>query len=87
MKYKTVPGVIMTSVCGQHYLASPTEIIKINDTAAFCWEILKQGATQEELAARICEYYEAADTDVINRDVHKLIGTLLTKRLIVRCSQ
>lgn len=84
MKYKTIPGVILTSVCGRYYLVTARETMEINETAAICWEKLTQGASEAELAAFVREYCEVADTDSPDEDIRVLIATLQERNLLTR---
>ena len=85
MKYKVVPGVIMTSICEHYFLVSSKETIEINDTAAFCWERLQHESTPEELVLAIREYYEISDIDMVTNDITTLLSSLEGKRFIKRC--
>ena len=86
MKYKTLPGVILTGICGKHYLVSPEATIQINETAAFCWKLLEDRAGEEDLCRAMQEQFEDADQEQLRIDAAGLIQSLRARRLIVRCS-
>ena len=85
MKYKTIPGVILTSVCGHSYLVTPNETIGINETAACCWKRLATGATPEELAALVTEEFDTAENEKVMEDIERLISVLLSSKLAEKC--
>ena len=86
MKYKTIPGVIITSVCDKYFLVTPNETIRINETTAFYWKILEQGATVKDLYEKAVNNYEVEDPEVLRRDLRELVDSLLKKHLLVRCT-
>ena len=84
MKYKTVPGVILTSICDSHFLVAPEETIKVNETAAFFWKKLEQGASVDELVELADESYEIDDMNKLKDDIRDLVDTLMEKHFLVR---
>ena len=84
MKYKTVPGVILTSVCGHNFLVSTRENIEVNETVALCWKRLIQGADVNELVHFLETVYEETPQDVLQRDIHDLVESLTAKHLLMR---
>ena len=87
MKYKTMPGVILTEICGNSYLVSADRTIQVNETTTFCWKQLAKGVDMETLFLQVQEQYEVDDVEMLKNDVSSLIDTLYSKRLIVRCGQ
>ena len=68
MRYKTRPGVVLTSICGEYVLVAAKRnlplcpyVTEINETSAFLWEHLISGATLEELESAVAEEYEIED--------------------------
>lgn len=71
MKYKTRPGVILIQICGEYLLISGAEARKycpysaqINETSAFLWKLLEQGASEKDMIQAIKEEYDTAELDV-----------------------
>ena len=85
MKYKTAPGVILTSICGRYFLVTAETTAEINDTAAYYWEKLRQGASLAELSAMAVEDFEIDDTDVLKADIRELTDSLMERHYLVRC--
>ena len=85
MRFKTAPGVVLTSVCDSYFLIAPQRTVQINDTAAFYWEKLTQGASVEELEELTSERFEIEDLNTVNAGIRSLIAELMEKRLLVRC--
>ena len=85
MKYKAVPGVIVTSACDSYYLVTAEMKILINETAAYYWEKLKGGTDEEELAAWAKERYDIEDEQALLCGIRELIDSMLEKHLIMRC--
>ena len=89
-RYKTRPGVVLTTLDGQYILVSAKSVrsicpytAQINETAAFCWRILEQGADLDELTARMQEEYEIDDPDALRADLAELLGQLEAAQYLV----
>ena len=50
-------------------------IIKLSDSGAFLWKLLEEGATREELIAKLLDKYEV-DEATASADVDRFIGKL-----------
>lgn len=87
MKYKTVPGVITTSVCDSYFLVTTDMIIRVNESAAFYLKRLAEGADEDELIAFAKERYEIEDENDLRADIRELIKSLFAKRLLMRCGK
>ena len=81
MKIKS--GFMMRSIAGCKVVVSVGKrsldfngIINLNDTAAFLWERLEQGATEEQLTAAILEQYTDVDEATARQSVKDFVGTL-----------
>lgn len=81
MKIKS--GFMMRSIAGCKVVVSVGKrsldfngIINLNDTAAFLWERLEQGATEEQLTAAILEQYTDVDEAAARESVAEFINTL-----------
>ncbi len=51
-------------------------IINLNDTGAFLWERLEQGATEDELVAAILDNYTDVDEPTARKSVQDFVKTL-----------
>ena len=60
---------------------APNEIMSLNETGAFLWELLKKGAKQEELVSRLVGEYEV-DEQTAAKDVESFLAQLREKELI-----
>lgn len=67
-RYITRPNVVLTELAGEYALVAFRAslqkcpyITQLNETSAFLWKQLEQGATLEELEAAIEEEYEVDD--------------------------
>ena len=67
-RYKTRPGVILTSVCGEHLLVAAAAVrdlcpyvTEINETSAFLWRQLTSGADLDGLMAALDAEYDLPD--------------------------
>ena len=81
MKIKS--GFMMRSIAGCKVVVSVGKrtldfngIINLNDSAAFLWERLEQGATEEQLTAAILEHYTDVDASAARENVAEFVKTL-----------
>ena len=51
-------------------------MIRLNETGAFYWKELEQGATPEELVAKTLERYEGVDAETARRDVQAFLESI-----------
>ena len=89
-RYKTRPGVVLTKVCGQYYLVAAKPLreelpytAQINETAAFCWRVLEQGADLETLAERVAGEYAIEQTAELREDLRQLMAQLSEHRYVI----
>lgn len=59
----------------------PNQILSLNETGAFLWNILKEGAEPDELAAPLVEEYEV-DEATARKDVEIFLSRLREKGLV-----
>ncbi len=85
-RYQTKPGVILTSICGTHYLVTPKAVSEINETTAVCWKKLEKGSDEEELCEVIKEYFAITDISQLEKDIHELVKALQIREMVVRCA-
>ncbi len=67
-RYKARSGIVLTAVCGEHLLVATKKrtdecpfMTALNDSGAFLWKQLLDGATEEELLAAVAQEYEVED--------------------------
>ena len=79
-RYKTRRGVVLTSVCGEYLLVAVKGlsgvcpfVTTLNESSAFLWKRLENGAAEEELLAAVAEEYDVEDM----ASVRKLIQDFL----------
>lgn len=80
--YKIQPGVVLTSVCGEHMLVATRlargkcpYVKQLNSTGAFYWSLLEQGKDLEEMVAIASEAY-GVDGERIRPGLEKYIEGL-----------
>ena len=56
-------------------------LIKLNESGAFLWNILKEGSSKEELVDKLLEEYEI-DRDFAENDVEKFINILKERDML-----
>lgn len=68
--YKTRPGVVLTSICGEYFLVAARALLdicpyvtQINETSAFLWKELERGADREALMRAADAEYEIDDPE------------------------
>lgn len=84
MKYKTVPGIVLASVCGSYFLISPKNNLRINDTVAFYWKQLEKGTDEKSLIDSAVQFYEIDDFDALQKDIEKMLHSFLDMNIIKR---
>ncbi len=93
MKYVSRKGIVLCEIAGQYALVSAQHLreevpyaIAVNDTCAFCWKCLEEGADEEELCRKLCEEFEADDVNDVRRDVESLLSQLKEHKYIQEVS-
>lgn len=81
MKIKT--GFLLRTIAGCNVVVSVGKrtldfngMINLNDTGAFLWKQLENGATEDELVASILENYEDVDENTARSSVRSFVTTL-----------
>ncbi|MBR4132047.1 MAG: PqqD family protein [Oscillospiraceae bacterium] len=89
-RYRTRPGVVLTTIAGQNVLVAAKTVrdqcpytAQINETAAFCWQVLEQGADLDELVRRLSEEYEGADPEQMRADMEQLLAQLCESNYLI----
>ena len=84
IRYKTRPGVVLTSICGEHVLVAAgmlrdlcPYVTELNETSAFLWERLRCGADLNGLMAALGEEYELDDPNTAKVAVEAFLRQML----------
>ncbi len=85
---KIKQGYILREVAGNYIVVAVGEavknfngIINLNETGAFLWRQLQEGATEEQLKAAMLEEYDVQE-DVAQNDIKAFIDKLNEKGLL-----
>ena len=83
-RYRTRPGVVLTSVCGEYLLVAAKAarehcpyMTQISESSAFLWKLLIDGAGPDELLRAVCAEYEIEDP----ASARQAIDTFITQML------
>ena len=89
-RYKTRPGVVLTTVAAQYVLVAVKSLrgicpfsAQINDSSAFCWRVLEGGADFESLFAKLVEKYEIDDLDSARAELEELLRQLINANYLI----
>lgn len=84
IRYKTRPGVVLTSICGEYILVSARKnrpecpyLTQINETSAFLWNLLVRGATPAQLEEAVAAEYEITDYNQLRESIAAFLNQLL----------
>ena len=58
--------------------------LSVNRTGTVLWPALAEGATREQLLARLAERFDAGGTDGLERDLDVFLASLDAQNLLVR---
>lgn len=79
----TRKGVLLTSIAGEYALIAAAHLRKevpyvmtLNETGAFCWQLLTEGSDEDSLTKAILEEFEVEDENLVRNDVHALLTQL-----------
>lgn len=51
-------------------------MIRVNETGAFLWNEIKNGITEDELAAKMCERFEGLDMETAKADLAEFLDVI-----------
>lgn len=84
VKYKTRPGVVLTEICGSYIIISAKANLKlcpymteVNNTSAFLWNKLRNGADEQQLLEAACEEFEVPDPKAAAAAIGEFIKQML----------
>ncbi|MBQ1675304.1 MAG: PqqD family protein [Oscillospiraceae bacterium] len=93
-RYKTRPGVILTSVCGEHLLVAAAAVrdlcpyvTEINETSAFLWRQLTSGADLDGLMAALDAEYDLPDPAAARQAVESFLQQMLDLHYLLPVEQ
>lgn len=84
IRYKTRPGVVLANILGENVLVSARAnlalcpyVSEINETSAFLWQKLVDGASEDELLDAVCGEYEIDDPEAARQAIRGFIAQML----------
>ena len=89
-RYKTRPGIVMTTIAGKYYLVAVKSLqeicpfsAEINDTTAFCWRVLEDGADFDSLFEKLSKEYEIEDPEAARTDLVELLEQMKNANYLI----
>ncbi len=89
-RYKTRPGVVLTSIAGRYVLVAVKSLrdicpfsAEINETTAFCWRMLEEGTDFESLLAGLTKQYEIDDPETARGDLEELLEQMKSANYLI----
>ena len=93
-RYKTRPGVVLTSICGEYVLVAASAVrefcpyvMEFNETSAFLWERLRHGADLDSLMVALGEEYELDDPNAAKAAVEAFLRQMLELNYLLPVEQ
>ena len=79
-RYKARRGVVLTTVCGEHLLVAVKGlkdvcpfVTTLNESSAFLWKRLENGASEEELLTAVAEEYDVEDMTSVRKMIENFL--------------
>lgn len=89
-RYKTRPGVVLTEICGEYVLVSAKMnlgvcpyVTTVNETSAFLWNRLIEGADFASLMQAVREEYEIDDVTAAEDAVRAFLAQMIELNYII----
>jgi hypothetical protein len=89
-RYKTRPGVVLTEICGEYVLVSAKMnlgvcpyVTTVNETSAFLWNRLIEGADFASLMQAVREEYEIDDVSAAEDAVRAFLSQMIELNYII----
>lgn len=80
---KTKPGFLLRRLGDESMVIAIGEasesfngMIRLNSTGAFYWELLEQGATEDQLVVKTLERFEGLDEATARQDVREFLNSI-----------
>ena len=90
-RYRTRPGVVLTSICGEYVLVAAKAVrdtvpayAQLNDSSAFLWRLLEAGSEEEPLEKAVMEEYEIEDPAAARSAIESFIAQMLDSGYLLR---
>ena len=90
-RYVTRPGVVLTSICDEYMLLAAKAarehcpyMTQLNESSAFLWSRLEQGADPDALGQAVSEEYELADPADAREAIHGFLDQMLQLGYLLR---
>ncbi len=83
-RYRTRPGVVLAEICGEYLLvaaASAREqvpyLTQLNESSAFLWKQLQDGADEKDLEAAVQREYEISEPAAAHAAIRAFLDQML----------
>ncbi len=83
-EYRTRSGVVLTGICEEYLLVAAKSVqdrvppvTQINESSAFLWRLLEQGADEEALRRAVAEEYEIDDPAAAEGAIRAFLDQML----------
>ena len=83
-RYITRPGVVLTEICGSYMIISAKAnlplcpfLTEVNNTSAFLWNRLRNGADEDELLKAACEEFEVPEPEAARAAIRSFLDQML----------
>lgn len=90
MTYKTRMGVVLTEIAGEYVLVAAKALLdecpyvtQLNESSAFLWRQMEQGASLEELEAAVAEEYEIEDPAMARAAIEAFVKQMEELKYII----
>ena len=90
-RYRSRPGVVLTSVCGEYLLLAAKAarehcpyMTQLSESSAFLWKLLIDGAGEDELLRAVCAEYEIDEPETARQGIETFIGQMLESGYLLR---
>ena len=84
MTYRTRPGVVLTSICGEYMLVAAKEArefcpyhSQITESSAFLWRLLCRGSDRDTLLREVEAEYELEDPAAARQAIDSFIAQMI----------
>ena len=89
--YKTRPGVVLTSICGEYLLVSGKGardtcpyVTQINETSADLWKCLEKGASFGQMFEAMSEEYEIEDPENAKEGIQAFLNQMMETGYVIK---
>lgn len=90
MTYKTRMGVVLTEIAGEYVLVAAKALLdecpyvtQLNESSAFLWRQMEQGASLETLEAAVAEEYEIEDPAMARAAIEAFVKQMEELKYII----